>query len=59
MDTSPDAQNDKTVLINQSLAELNHFLEELEQQVRDNLYCFKPLLEGDDAAIAVDQQRSP
>lgn len=48
MNIDPDIHVEKTKIINQSIEELYRFIEELEQQVREDLHRFQPTGEIDD-----------
>ena len=42
MKVEPDTEVDKTVTIEKLLADIYQFIEELEQQVKNNTYPLKP-----------------
>ena len=48
MNIHPDIHVDKIEMINKSIEEVYRFVEELEQQVREDLHRFKPTGETDD-----------
>jgi phage-related protein len=48
MSINPGIKVEKTEIINKLLKELNHFVEELEQQVREDLHGFKQGIKTDD-----------
>jgi uncharacterized membrane protein len=59
MNIDPDTKVDKTVTIDQLLKEVYRFVEELEQQVKENLHRLKEgMEEGEKAAIAEAQYSS-
>jgi hypothetical protein len=48
MSINPDIKVEKTEIINKLLKELYRFVEELEQQARGDLHCFKQGIETED-----------
>jgi formyltetrahydrofolate synthetase len=56
MNIDPSIKVEKTEIINKLLEEVYHFVEELEQQVRENLHNLKQGMEdGEEVAIAQTQ----